>query len=384
MLRHAVNSTVARRGRPGSPEHTLLRQEQVRQGALLRGPFAQAGPDSALPADGAPVALAAAEEARAAWEAGLSGVRVPQAVGEELARAYHPGVTDAALRTLLAKLYQGGARYNHLLWNFAGLAELPWIRAVAGPPAPGPGPLGPALRGLAALAMAPSAGSGTGAGPGTGSFSDPGRSLVLGLTELARAAGVTVSFAVEPFTESYSGRVNAQVLPAARVAAGLLRGTPYERYYGIDFAAVGDMADADDREAFARLCSVRAGHPSPGVLFRDPRGSSEVAGNPAVIEQVRILTAFNLAALVVQTGVDPRPDPRELARAAFTAMRRRAATPGTTARACRHLLFHLSLCDADQRAAVLDGMASEAARLPARTAGRLVPLIADVRRACAP
>lgn len=378
LLRHAVNSMVAKRGRPGSPEHTRLRQEQVRQAAVLRGPFARAsdgtGPAHSVDPADAFVALAAAEEARAAWEAGLSAVRLPQAVGAALARAYHPGVTDPALLTLLAKLYQGGARYCAHLWNFAGLAELPWIRAVAGPPSPDPAVLALALRQLAAWTVTSSCGSVT----------DPGLPLVRGLSALAREAGVPVSLAAEPFADRDTGVLSPEVLPAARVAAELLQGTPYERYFGIGYAAVRDLADADDREGFARLCALRAGYPTlghPFTLHGDPK---ELAANPLVIEQVRTLTAFNLPPLLLQLGADSAPGPETLARSAFTAARRRrATTPGRTARAWRHLVFHLSFCTPDQQASVLAWIDTETARLPRGTAARLAPPIARLRTAMA-
>lgn len=407
LLRHAVSSMVAKRGRPGSPEHTRLRQEQVRQAAVLRGPFAGAfgpvdltvpagpaipagpsdpadptdpaaprgpsGPDPAPPAADALVALAAAEEARAAWEAGLSAVRVPRAVGAALARAYHPEVTDPALQTLLAKLYRGGARYCTHLWNFAGLAELPWIRAVAGPSSPDPAALVLALRQLAAWTVETSCAS----------VADPRPPLVRGLAALAREAGVPASFAAEPFADRDTGVLSPEVLPAARVAAELLRGTLYERYYDIDYAAVRDMADADDRKGFARLCAIRAGDSTPDYPFTLHSDPPELGANPPVIEQVRTLTAFNLPPLLLQLGVDSAPDREPLARSAFTAARRRAATPGRTARAWRHLLFHLSFCTPGQQASVLDWIDDETARLPRGTATRLAPSITKLRTAVA-
>ncbi|MET9468839.1 hypothetical protein ABZY44_29415 [Streptomyces sp. NPDC006544] len=389
LLRHAVTSMVAKRGRPGSPAHTRLRQEQVRQAAVLRGPFAPVldpvwvphpagpadatGPDTATPRADVLVALAAAEEARAPWEAGLSGVRLPHSAGAALARAYHPQVTDPVLRILLAKLYQGGARYCAHLWDFAGLAELPWIRAVAGPPSPDPEALGIALRQLATVTTEASCGSVT----------DPSLPLVRGLSALAHEAGIPASFAAEPFADRDTGVVSEDVLPAVRVAADLLRGTPYERYHGIDYAAVRALADADDRRGFAVLCVVRAGRTQPGSRFTRHVNSLELAAVPAVIEQVRILTAFNMPALVHQIGVVPGPDGAALARSAFTAARRRAATPARTARAFRHLLFHLSFCAPDQQASVLDWIDSETARLPRGTAGRLAPLVARLRTAMA-
>ncbi|WP_162688636.1 MULTISPECIES: hypothetical protein [unclassified Streptomyces] len=383
LLRHAVTSMVAKRGRPGSPEHTRLRQEQVRQAALLRGPFAGSGADGAPGWDGAPgsgpgaappAALAAAEEARAPWQAGLSAVRVPLSVGTALARGCHPeaGDRDPALWTLLGKLYQGAHRSTCYLWDFTRLPELPWIRAVAGASVRDPAVLGAALRGLADFALEASARS-------AADLSPP---LVAGLAALARESGVPASFAVEPFVHGDFGIVTTHVLAAARVAAELLGGTPYERYHGIDYAAVRAMADAGDREGFLLLCSARAGRREPGLPRADGRNSPERTAGPPLTEQVRILTAGNLAALVHEIGAVPRAGWDDLARAAFTAAaRRRADTPKRTSRAWRHLLFHFSLCDPDQRSAVLDWIGAESARLPAPAAARLAPPVARLRRA---
>ncbi|MFD9302824.1 hypothetical protein ACFWCB_09075 [Streptomyces sp. NPDC060048] len=366
-LRAAVASMVAKRGRPGSAEHTRLRQQQVRQAALLRGPFAGAAGGGPVPGAEPPAALAAAEESRAAWQSGLSAVRVPRAVGAALVEGYHPEVADPALLTLLTKLYQGAHRYTSYLWEPTRLAACPWIRAVAGAPAPRPAALGAALRGLADFALEASADA-------TADVAPP---LVRGLSALARGAGVDASFVTEPFGSRDLGVATAEVVSAARVAAGLLRGTPYERFHGIDYAAVRELADADDRDGFARLCSVRAGYPAygPATVF---------AADPAVIEQVRVLTACNLAALVHETGAYPRSGWDALARAAFAgATRRRTATPKRTARAWRHLLFHLSMCDADERAAVLAWIDARTGRLPAGTAARLAPPVARLRQAMA-
>ncbi|MGW6706443.1 hypothetical protein ACWGDE_16330 [Streptomyces sp. NPDC054956] len=378
LLRHAVTSMVARRGRPGSPGHTRLRQEQVRQAALGHGPFAPADPtdpadpEAVTPGIDAPSDLAAAEEARAVWQAGLSSVRVPAALGLALAQGFHPEAGDPALRTLLAKLYRGAHRHTYLLGDLTRLADLPWVRAVAGAPVREPAALAAALRGLADFALEGSAQS----------TADPRLPLLSGLAGLAEVAGVRVSFATEPFGHRNFGRATAEVLSAARAAAELLRGKPYERYHGIDYEAVRTMADAGDREGFALLCSARAGHPSPGLRFTDHRSSPDLTAEPAVIEQVRILTAGNLATLVHRLGATPSSGWDGLARAAFaSAARRRSATPKRASRAWRHLLFHLSMCDAEQRAAVLGWIEDETARLPPGTAARLAPRVARLRRA---
>ncbi|MFG2977503.1 hypothetical protein ACGFYY_31515 [Streptomyces sp. NPDC048331] len=159
---------------------------------------------------------------------------------------------------------------------------------------------------------------------------------------------------------------------AARTAAALLRGTVYERYHGIDYAAVSALADAQDREGFARLCAERAGRPGQSLV-----------SDPAVIEQARILTTSDLATLVVHAGIVPRGGWEGAARGAFTAATGRAGTAKSTARAWRHLLFHLALCDADERASVLTWIDARVAGLPAGAAARIARPLADLRLAAA-
>lgn len=290
----------------------------------------------------------------------------PQYLGADLAHAWHPEVPDGPLRTLLAELYQGSRPFTYLR-QFARYPDLPWIRAVS--PTPVREPAHAALRRLAFLALE--------AFPG----SDPSSRLIQQLVELAQEAGIQASFVLEPFADNYTRTVIGELMPAARVAAELLRGTPYERYYGIDYAAVRDMAEADDREGFGRLCVERAGPPGPGRPQALKPTFMPLVSDPVVIEQAMTLTTFNLAPLVHEVGVTPRAGWDALARGAFTAARRRSATPKKAARAWRHLMFHLSLRDTARQAAVLDWIDAESARLPAGTAARLAPMVAGARRA---
>lgn len=403
LLRHAVASMVAKRGRPGSPEHTRLRREQARQAArpahhelaeLVRDRLARLDPDSGLADVERPLAPVTAEEAR---ESGLpAGAPVPPSVravvcatlcapletllergvvpsAEVLAElapqlvSTHaaPGYADGPLRTLMTAVYRSRAGRRYPLWWSPELhhtiTALPWVHAVSAGNADRTDHVGATLRGLGELAVR--------AFPGSG----PSNLLMHQLPALARLAALPNPFLCEPFVDSYSGAVEAQVLTAAGTAAELLAGTTYERYYGIDFAALGKLVRADDRTGFTQLCAERAGLP-PQSLIR---------AHPEMVEQVRILTTLNLATLVHEVGIAPQAGWDALARGAFTSAHRRSATPKRLARAWRNLVFHLSLCDADRQEAVLDWIDAETPRLPAGTAARLAPLIARTRRAAA-
>ena len=119
---------------------------------------------------------------------------------------------------------------------------------------------------------------------------------------------------------------------AARIAAELLGGgSLYERYYGIDYQAVRNLAIVETGEVltrsygartspgFAKLCVERAGaaasSSSSSSEWRHAGGS--VAANGMVIEQAQILTTHNLATLVHRVGIAPAAGWEELARRCF-------------------------------------------------------------------
>ncbi|WP_051808685.1 hypothetical protein [Streptomyces sp. NRRL S-378] len=398
-VRHAVASMVAKRGRPGSARHTRLRREQARQAALpahhelaalalhrlapldvsrgttdaeaLTGPVtAEEAKHTGLPAGTAvPASIRAtvAATSSAPLETLLERGTVPSAeVLAELAARLIPGHTargyaDESLRRLMAALF-GAPSHRYPLWwsreHHARINGSPWVRAVA----PwGDDPVEQArwtLRMLAEVCVR--------AFPGSG----PSNLLVRVLAELVRQAELPVRLAAEPFADAYSGMATPELLSAAQAAAELLHGTVYERYHGIDYAAVRELVVAGDRHGFSRLCAARAGQP----------GLSP-ATDPAVMEQARVLTASPLATLVRDVGISPRAGWDDLARGAFSAAARRGATDRGVATAWRQLVFHLSLCAADEQARVLAWIDDRAARLPARAAERVAGPLARLRLA---
>ncbi|MFD9407638.1 hypothetical protein ACFWBN_11560 [Streptomyces sp. NPDC059989] len=275
------------------------------------------------------------------------------------------GYADASLRTLMAAMYRARRGYRHW-WDpehRARLAASPWVRAL-GDRNPDPAATARAtLRSLAELTLR--------AFPGAGLPN----ALVLTLSGLARQADLPVPFLTEPFADSSSGTACADLLAAARTAAELLHGTVYERYYGIDYAAVRDLADTQNLADFAELCAGHAGHAG--------HAGRALATDPTVIEQARILTTSHLATLVRHVGIAPRSGWDGLARGAFTAATRPGATAKSTACAWRQLLFHLSLCTADEQASVLAWIDARAARHPVRTAVRIALPLAGLRLAAA-
>ncbi|MFD7457010.1 MULTISPECIES: hypothetical protein [unclassified Streptomyces] len=426
LLRQAVTGMVRRRGLPGSAPHTALRDRQARQAALpsyhalarlVVGRLAALPQDTGVP-DPEPVLAPVTEEEsretrlpagavlppaiRRPVEAALSapvgtlvdrGVvpsaevlaeLVPQLVAATTAQAYR----DEPLRTLMAAAYRAFRNRRSLLLldleRQVRVEELPWVRAVAGhreDAAAGTSAL-TVLRQLGELAVR--------AFPGT-ILPNP---LVRELGVLGRQADLDAPFVEELAADIFMGTFSPKFLTAARIAAELLTGTLYERYYGIDYRAIRDLAIAETGSApsrgrgartspgFARLCAERAG------TTVGPSWSA--AANGRTIEQAQILTTHNLATLVSRAGITPEPGWPALPRHSFTTVCRLTArihnhprplaTVKDTAYAWRQMLFHLSLCAPAEQRATLAWLDEETARHPSHVATRLAPALHGLRR----
>ncbi|MFH8477081.1 hypothetical protein [Streptomyces sp. NPDC018000] len=426
LLRHAVESMVRRRGLPGSAAHMALRRRQAEQAALpshhalaqlmLRrlavlpqetgntdvAPFLSAvteeeSRETGLPA-GAVVPAAIRQVVESALSAPLGmlverGVvpsaevlaeLVPQLVAAATAQAYG----DETLRAVMAANYRAFRnRRSLLLLNLerqVRVEELPWVRAVSGQRSAvlgrpdGEGALA-VLRQLGELAVQ--------AFPGT-ILPNP---LVREFGVLERQCDLGAPFVEELAADIFMGTFSPKFLTAARVAGELLGGTLYERYYGIDYAAIRNLAIAETGAAltrsygaraspgFARLCAERAGTTSR---------SWSVAANGTVIEQAQILTTHNLATLVHRVGIAPRPGWADLARRCFVTVCRLTArvhrhprplgTIKDAAYAWRQMVFHLSLCPPEEQRRVIAVLNEEPARYPAHVAARLAPALAGL------
>ena len=174
----------------------------------------------------------------------------------------------------------------------------------------------------------------------------------------------------EVAADIFTGHFTAKWASAARIAAELLQGSLYARYYDLPpahawevptrLAGLAQRWGKRTAPEFAELCAARAREAHTGER------ASFVAANGAVLEQSQILTTHNLAVLVDALDVHDRlfalaPD---LAGRAFTWAVRRLATPTpyrhtelqrvkNAAYAWRQALFFLSFCsEAEQRRAV--------------------------------
>ncbi|OKI30076.1 hypothetical protein [Streptomyces sp. CB03911] len=430
-LQHAVDSMVAKRGRPGSAPHTALRDGQAavaarpthhalaglvarRLSALPQGtgtPAADAltGPvtDEEQRDCGLPAGTAVPEPVRRVVLGALSAPigtlverglvpsaevlaeLVPQLVSATAALA-HP---DPALRALAGANHRAFRNRRSLLLldlqHQVRVEELPWVRAVAAYRGTGGESAEAARTTLVRLGGLAVQGF-----PAT-LLPNP---LLRELSVLAAGAGLEIPLVEELAIDIFTGRFSGKFLDAAVVAGDLLGGTLYERYYGIDYTALAALgaagaagaagraagrpeAAARERrravEEFGKLCRARAGRAT---------GWSE---NAMVIEQAQILTTHNLAALVVLAGIEPGHGWTDTARRCFTAVCALTArlhrdpqgwnTVKDAAYAWRQMLFHLSLCGARERAEMVAWAEAEAARHPGRVADRLAPALAGLR-----
>jgi len=199
--------------------------------------------------------------------------------------------------------------------------------------------------------------------------------LVRELGVLARQSDVDAPLVEELAADIFMGTFSPKFLKAARIAGELLRGTLYERYYGIDYNAIHNLTVA----GLAQLCAERAGETSR---------SWSVASNGKVIEQAQILTTHNLATLVHQVGIAPEPGWADLARRCFGTVCRLTArvqdnprplgTIKDAAYAWRQMLFHLSLCPPAEQRRVIAELTEETTRHATHVTARLAPALAGL------
>lgn len=197
------------------------------------------------------------------------------------------------------------------------------------------------------------------------------------LRALAKSADVTVPLTEELAADIFEGKFSPKFAAAADLAAGVLKGSPYERYYHLDYAGWLNLQAPGDRQAaFGQLVSQAAGSST----------SWSVAGNGKIIEQAQIFTTHNLAALV--HVLDLQLDWPDLSCRAFIAtaakLRGVDANPRPlrsvkdSAYAWRQLMFFLSFCTPEERTDFLTWTRS--VKSPASVIRRLDPVLADLGR----
>ncbi|RJL31374.1 hypothetical protein [Bailinhaonella thermotolerans] len=419
LLQRAVDSMVARRGRPGEERHAALRARQAAEASIpahhllarvVVARLADLPPDHGI--RDVEAVLAPAREGEAPGVP--AGTPIPPSIARVVRRAYagtaeeliEAGVVpsaevlatlvpriaaaataapyaDDALRSLMAANYLAFRRRRSLLLlnleHQVRLDELPWVRAAARHRAADAGSRDDAhaaLRRLGELALD--------AFPGT----LPPNPFVRELAALSEEAGERLPWVEELAADIFMGTFSGKFPAAAKIAGELLRGGLYERYYGIDYAAVAAVPDV--RRGAGRGAATSA-------EFDRMCGSTGSWGRPAengvVIENAQILTTHNLATLVLRAGARPAAGWRELALRAFaTAVTltgrvrgnpRPLSTIKDAAYAWRHMIFFLSLPGAGDPLDFADELDRRLAAVPAPTRARLTPAVAGLRHVAA-
>jgi hypothetical protein len=402
FVRCAIESQLAKRGRPDSEEHSALR---ALQRAVATAPaHAQLASVAATrvsgldPADGIehPEAFIGSVTSDEAAQSGVAvGAAMPPSVPRVLTRAQSApveklleegvvpsaevlaalvprisasvvasGFADDALARLAAANYRAFRRRRSLLLvnleKQIQITELPWVRAaVAHSHATTDEAMAVARRvGALALDHFPS--------------TITPNPLVQELQHLLSAAGHDVPLVEELAADIFMGRFSDKFRKAAQVAARVVGGTLYAHYYGIDAEQIFGLAEPVEATASSGWTWRRTRPTEPGQSFGDlcwaragrtPDGGWSVAGNGTVIEQSQILTTHNLAALV-SIGVQPTRSWIELAHDAVrrtgalldlaSRQQRPLATVKDAAYAWRQAIFLLSIAGRSEAEAFLN------------------------------
>ncbi len=272
------------------------------------------------------------------------------------------GIADSGLRQLYAAVYQAfRKRRSLLLLNLESqvrIEELPWVAAIDGfrrADLPAQDLARQTLEDMTVLTLS--------------SFPHaiiPNK-LLQELRALATTAKLGLPLVDEVAADIFMGRFSPKFRESAKRAAGLLKGTLYEAYYGIDYDQLSHLPEparsrawrwfrraipGADTDSFADLCARRAGV-QPGGW--DP------ATNGMIIEQQQIVTSQNLAVLFGELGLVGRLQGQleGFARDCFTWICRRQQMFTTerhaalikvknTAYAWRQMIFFLALLPKDR------------------------------------
>lgn len=284
LLRHAVDSMLAKRGAPGSERHAAVRAEQAAVAArpmhhqlarVVAGRLGDADPERAIdsadaflaPIDGTPVPPSLArvvERALAGTPEELIGrgvipsaevlaELVPRLAAATVAGAYE----DERLAALMAANYEAFRRRRTLLLtnleHQVRVEELPWVRAVA--PYRRAGAVDEAQAAFVRLGELT-----LDAFPAT---LIP-NAMLSELGALAREAGLDLPLVEELAADIFEGRFSSKFARAAALADRVLRGSLYQRYYRIDPATL----DGD----FGALCAGARRH-APTARTSRPTGA---------------------------------------------------------------------------------------------------------------
>jgi hypothetical protein len=427
MLRQVLASYVTRRGIPGGEPLAKARAEQSRNGArpghhavaqLIAERLEPLPQDEgATEIDSLLVPLTAAEAARI--QAHL-GVAVPRPVAakaercreapiasllerrlivssETMARvvpaltaeARANAIEDVRLRRLYESIYRAFRRRRSLLLlnltSQVRLGELPWVAAVEpwiGDDAASRKTAHVVLVQVVTLSIE------------TFPHTITPNKLVKELRALASAAGKAMPLVDELAADIFMGAFSEAYLRAAQVAGHLLKGTLYERYFGISYDRILVLNDLAGKYGVATspgfLAICEEGAPSGETRSWSP------ARNGTIIEQAQILTTHNLAVLWSDPEVagTMRPKLPMLARRCFEWICARQQltirhwpaqlrTMKNSAYAWRQMIFYLALAHGEAVAEFLEWSGEHLSRQRPDFQQRFAPVMVGLRESVA-
>lgn len=206
------------------------------------------------------------------------------------------------------------------------------------------------------------------------------------LRSLAAAAGIKMPLVDELAADIFMGEFTSKFLGAAKIAAEILQGTLYERYYGLDYTAVLNLNDvkkvstkASTSLGFARMCEQLADTTSDTT-------ANLVVRNGKIIEQSQILTTHNLAVLYSAADLADllRPKLQDLASHCLMwicfqlqlrkdSWQAKLQTVKNCAYAWRQMIFYLALMDQDDLKKFLDSSRESLSTKPEPFRERFAP-----------
>jgi hypothetical protein len=213
--------------------------------------------------------------------------------------------------------------------------------------------------------------------------------LLQEIRALVKQAGLEAPIVDEVAADIFMGEFTQKYAEAATIAAELLHGSLYERYYDIDYSAFLKkrlfLKRTVNAQEFSRLCSDRA---SPGT-----KGWS-VASNGIVIEQQHILTTQNLAVLFQSLDLKGifRWRLFEMVKDTFSWICKRQQLPvdhyhaglimlKNTAYAWRQMVFYMSLLQVEEQKDLLLWMYSHLVKQDAYFRNRFEPVMTGLKSA---
>ena len=211
--------------------------------------------------------------------------------------------------------------------------------------------------------------------------------LLQELQTLSKAAGLAVPIVNELAADIFMGAFTEKFLSAAQIAAKMLDGSLYERYYGLPYERILRLDDlqkthgASTSPGFAAICEELA------QIRKDEEWS--VSRNGRIIEQSQILTTPNLAALFDALQLSPALSGRlrDLSERCFRWILKRQISKSwkanlrmvkNSAYAWRQMLFYLSFLDAETVLSFTNWARSEAAKQTSSFARQLEPAISGL------